>query len=492
MRGQQCPKAHRTYLEAKSKQAQIKKQEAAKQASLNLAEAENLFDETAATSEGENYFCSTLLPRANSESILPSSPSHSLHIMTQPAFIDHNSAPQHCFSAVAQNPAETSTGIIDSAATIPCGDPATSHVIRTGACTGSTKMKLAKGPPQEVPTYPLAFPTVTQDQKPFLLATPGTSGISIANIQPLVSIPTLLEHGFECHLALPTKEHINSCNLCRHAQFRTEIDSPTWGGYLRAPEKQGGHTIILQYTRERLWRLPTQVNDRRLLNRTKPIETQNPYHALTMNAAESAGPELAPFQCKASNPVDHDRQQRKLLQLQEIQAQAVELHQSMGHFAPETTLRTAKFHNIKVSKPVATALRKLKCADCLLGHGNRKQIKTKRTLDTNTTGLSVDGDIWDADDLSFDHLPWSTPPGQTTDIKCAPLPQCDATLISAVMFAMPSLPAQHHDSQCTNEEGHQAKLRVKKPPKRRVRWDDDVKRMAIILSFTGASTGFRV
>jgi hypothetical protein len=72
----------------------------------------------------------------------------------------------------------------------------------------------------------------------------------------LVSLATLLEHGFECHLALPHEEHLSQCSICNHPRFQDLIKKPNWGGFIRAPESQGGHVIILEYTPERLWRLP--------------------------------------------------------------------------------------------------------------------------------------------------------------------------------------------------------------------------------------------
>ena len=248
-------------------------------------------------------------------------------------------------------------------------------------------MKMAKGPPQKVPSSALAFPTVTANNRPFLLTTP-TAGINTSDIQPLVSLPTLLEHNFDVHLAVPNSAHIKTCKLCQNPIFKGACYKADYGGFIKTPPSQGNEYIVLKYDEDRLWRLPVLGENMRA-KKAPPLQTENSF-AVLQNISSDAFTQ-APSKMPKMNltPIDHDKDQLKFMRMQEIEKEAMEIHCSYGHCNANITIATARFHGRKISKALAKAIRKIKCADCALGHGNRKTIHTKRRPAERTSGLSL-------------------------------------------------------------------------------------------------------
>ena len=505
-RGLECPKAHPEYLKAK-KQQKLEKEKADKEKRAQAAHAatakvakdgENFFDiEEDAATDGEQYPRLVACLPVENPVYYVATPER-LELSSGEGVLDTRDAPASCFSVAAGKMHAIKGGAIDSAATVSCGAPQTgpnAHVVRNGPYLRKMQMKMARGPPQKVDSCSLAFRTVTQEGKPFLLTTPQTPGIAAKDMESLVSLATLLEHGFECHLALPHEEHLSQCSICNHPRFQDLIKKPNWGGFIRAPESQGGHVIILEYTPERLWRLPVPGNVQVVKPRSnKPIDTSNAFEALS-HLPENHAPTTNLVPQRQSPAVDHDRQQRKLLHLEEVQAATKELHESYGHFGPAITLATARYHGHHVPKSVATALRKYHCADCALGHGNRKPLRTKRIHADATSGASWPESVQetanilpeagiDAADQAAQVFPDWGEKVHHTHLVCAKLPDVQQEMkVSHILAAMPaasvagyqqSLPARNN-LRLQPEEEEVCSATV--PPLKRVRWNDDVNAM---------------
>ena len=119
--------------------------------------------------------------------------------------------------------------------------------------------------------------------------------------------------------------------------------------------------------------------------------------------------------------IDHDKDQIKFMRMQEIEKEAMEIHRSYGHFNANITIATARFHGRKISKALAKVIRKIKCADCALGHGDRKTIHTKRRPAEGTSGLSLADSDSDSDWFN-EAMSWATHAAENTHLLKTHLP----------------------------------------------------------------------
>lgn len=490
--GEKCPQAHPAYLKARRLKATKRLQAAAIESAAkkertdvprNAARADENVSENSekhSASDGEQHSC--LFISCAPDSVLPALPvARNLHFTKGLSVLDTTDVPASCFSMRTQKNLRKG-GAIDSAATVPCGAPQSgknAHVIRQGPYLKPMYMKMARGPIQQVDSCSLAFQTVTQDGKSFLLTTPETPGVAAKDMQPLVSLRALLEHGYQCHLALPTKTHIAGCDLCKRARFKEEVKHKDWGGFIRTPDSQGGHFVILRYASDRLWRLPLPGEQHATCN-AKPVTTSNTFATLSELPDDDppAAPQISP---KPSSPVDHDKQQRKLLHLEEIQAEAKKLHNMFGHFNAAITIASARYHGYRVSKAVATAIRKLRCADCALGHGNRNPLRTKRVQSDASNGATWT-EILDDHDDSFPE--WGDNVTEQATLTRAWLPADDDTRVSHILAAMPAMRTigqqKIADVRCVERKICTDSHTTRK----RVRWDDGISAMEADLSGT--------
>jgi hypothetical protein len=482
--GENCPKVHPAYLEAKRQRATAKEADAKKERTVLAVSSRainadaKIFEhsEEESASQGDNCLFVPCAP----DSVLPALPvAQHLHFTKGLAVLDTTNVPASCFAMRSEKRLRKG-GAIDSAATVSCGAPQSgpdAHVVRKGPYLKPMHMKMARGPLQQVDSCSLAFRTVTQDGKSFLLTTPETPGIAARDMEPLVSLRALLEHGYQCHLAIPTKEHLAGCDLCKRARFKEEVKKRNWGGFIRVPDEQGGHFIILRYTSERLWRLPLPGEPQSMRNDiATSAATSNTF--ATLSELPDNDPPAAPrVAAKHSSPVDHEKQQQKLLHLEEIQSEAQKFHNMFGHFNAALTITSARYHGYHVSKAVAAAIRKLRCADCALGHGNRNPLRTKR-LQTDASN----GATWTKilDDQA-DSLPeWGGNVNEQATLTRARLPDENGTRISHLLAAIPVMhtvdrlkPARHVEHKSRKHSDIQRK---------KVRWDDGIFAMEAALS----------